>query len=159
MPALPLASPILGLTALSLAALACGAVTLRIYQRLELQNRTDGRDFAIAAGIGVFGLSLLGTVGNMLFGVAALLVVSGVSTPLLRTIATIRVNSATTRESRATIHSFLSQSEYAGEVLCGLLLAALAEYAGRPAALLGCAILFAGATLAALIDRQRRSET
>ena len=57
---------------------------------------------------------------------------------------------------KATVHSFLAQSEYLGELVCCLLLSLLARSAGIGYAIAGCAGLF-GATAALMIaSRSRR---
>lgn len=70
---------------------------------------------------------------------------------LTRTIGTIRVNRQTSGDVRATVHSFLAQAEYVGEIACGLAIAVVARFAGLSLALMTCGALFAVAIL--LIQR------
>jgi hypothetical protein len=93
--------------------------------------------------VGVVGLLVMARPAGAALGSAATLLVAGVTVPLARTIATIWVNAETTSDVRATVHSFLAQSEYLGELVCGVLLALLARAAGIGAAIAGCAVLFA----------------
>jgi hypothetical protein len=72
----------------------------------------------------------------------AVLLVTGVAAPLTRTVVSIWVNRLTTSDVRATVHSFLAQGEYAGEIVCGALIAVIARYAALPVTLLACAALF-----------------
>jgi MFS family permease len=74
---------------------------------------------------------------------AAVLLVAGIAMPLTRTLATIWVNRQTSADVRATVHSFLAQAEYVGEIACGLAIAVIARLAGLSPALLTCAALFA----------------
>jgi hypothetical protein len=89
-------------------------------------------------------------------GSAAVLLVAGITLPLTRTIGTIWVNRQTTGEVRATVHSFLAQAEYAGEIACGLAIAVIARLAGLSAALLTCGALFA---LTILLIRRLESDS
>jgi hypothetical protein len=70
-----------------------------------------------------------------------------------RTLGAIAVNRRTESGSRATVHSLLSQAEHAGEIVCGVVLAVLAVSSSTTAALLGSAVLLAGA--GALVARSR----
>ena len=121
--------PILWFTALSIIGLLLAAIVLRIAQR-RLDAVAARRDYALAALIGAVGLLVAALPAGPALGVAATLLVTGVTVPLTRTISTIWVNDETTSEVRATVHSFLAQSEYLGELACGLLLAQLARAAG-----------------------------
>ena len=79
---------------------------------------------------------------------------AGIAAPVTRTIGVVWVNRETTADVRATVHSFLAQAEYAGEIVFGLGLAALAALAGLPLTLVACAALFAAAIpLLRLADR------
>jgi MFS transporter, DHA3 family, tetracycline resistance protein len=139
--------PIVWFTALGVAGLAAGAAALRIAQH-RIEAVAARRDYALAATIGMLGLLALAIpdtspLGNAALGSAAVLLVVGIAIPLTRTITTIWVNHETTSDVRATVHSFLAQSEYLGEITCGLLLALLANVTTLGLALVGCAVLFA----------------
>ena len=80
---------------------------------------------------------------------------SGTAFPVTRTVGAIAINRRTASTSRATVHSLLSQAEHVGEIVCGLLLAALAISSSTTAALLGLAVLLADADAGALVARSR----
>ena len=95
----------------------------------------------------------MGVVGQLLFAnapgvaaaVAAVLLVSGIGYPVIRTAGVIWVNRRAVSAVRATVHSLLSQAENAGEVLFGLAFAVLAGAASTTVALTGSAVLLGGA--------------
>jgi hypothetical protein len=78
------------------------------------------------------------------------LLINGISLTVTRAVSVIWVNRRTTSEVRATVHSFLSQAECAGEIASGLPLAVVAQAAGVPAALMssGALITCVGAMVA-----------
>jgi hypothetical protein len=53
--------------------------------------------------------------------------VSGIAMTVTRAVGAIWVNRRTTSDVRATVQSFLAQVEYAGEILRGVVLGALAQ--------------------------------
>ncbi|MEV0231598.1 hypothetical protein [Nonomuraea sp. NPDC050786] len=63
-------------------------------------------------------LVLLDLASSLPLGVAAVITTKGIAMPLVRTVTTIWVNRHTDSDIRATTHSFLTQAEYAGEILC-----------------------------------------
>jgi hypothetical protein len=71
-------------------------------------------------------------------GSAAVLLVAGIALPLTRTIGTIWVNRQTSGDVRATVHSYVAQAEYIGEIVCGLTIAVVARFAGLSPALVTC---------------------
>jgi MFS family permease len=145
--------PIIWFTGLGVVGLIAGALTLRVFAK-----RIDGAhartDYAWAAVAGVVSMLMLAAARDPVVGAIAVVLVSGIVTPLTRVISTIWVNARTTADIRATTHSFLAQLEYLGEIVCGLGIAALAQLTDVPIALAGCAMLF-GAT-AALMKRDFR---
>src|SRR5262249_37750912 len=70
--------------------------------------------------IGVLGLLLLAAAPNAFAGMVAVLVVDGVCSPVTRWVSVIWLNRRSTSDVRATVHSFMSQAEYVGEVSLGL---------------------------------------
>jgi hypothetical protein len=134
--------PIVWFTALGIVGLLIAAIVLRMAQK-RLEAIAARRDYALAALVGTGGLLLAAVPAGPALAGAATLLVTGVTVPLTRTISTIWVNAETTSDVRATVHSFLAQSEYLGELVCGLLLALLARAAGLGPAIVGCAVLFA----------------
>jgi hypothetical protein len=143
--------PVIWFTGLGVVGLIVGAVTLRVFGR-----RVDGdharTDYAWAAVAGVVSMLMLALARDPVVGAIAVVLVSGVVTPLTRVISTIWVNARTTADIRATTHSFLAQLEYLGEIVCGLGIAAIARLTTLPMALGACAVLFAAT--AVLMRRQ-----
>jgi MFS family permease len=145
--------PIVWFTALGLVTLVFGALALRI-----VEARIDGVGaarwlYAAACVAGAVGLLVLAQAPNDLLGMAGVLLMAGVATPVTRSVSTIWVNRRVTSDVRATVHSFLSQAETFGEIIFGLALGALAQSAGIPAALTGSALLLAVTAL--LVGRSR----
>jgi MFS family permease len=136
------ADPLVWFTALNVAALLVGAVALRIAESRLHGARAARRGYAVACAAGAAGVVLLTLAPDAVTGGAAVLLVAGVASPLTRVIATVWVNEQTTDDVRATVHSFLAQAEYAGEISCGLAIA-LAATAGPHRALLTAAALLA----------------
>jgi hypothetical protein len=134
--------PVVGFAVLGVLALLVGAAALRLVER-RLGGNADRRDYVLAATAGAAGLLLLAGAPDAVSGSAAVLLFAGIANPLTRTIGTIWVNARTSGDVRATVHSFLAQAEYLGEITCGLAIAAIAHRAGLPAALAGGAVLFA----------------
>lgn len=102
---------------------------------------------AVAVGVG-----LLAFAG--LLGIAALgLVLQGGASFATQPLVTTWTNSFAENESRATVHSFMGQSEAFGEILGGVALGIVAELAGVPTAMTVSMVLFAGAGLLAMTAR------
>ena len=142
--------PVLWYTALGILAVAVGVVALRL-----VEARLDGvgvarRVYALACFIGVLGLIVLAYAPDALIGSAGVLLVSGIAFNVTRAVSVVWVNRRTTSDVRATMHSFLSQAESAGEIVSGFALAVLAQAAGSSAALVtsGALVAFAGAMVA-----------
>ena len=121
--------PLWWFTALSLVALLVGALALRSVESRMDNAVTARRGYALACAAGVVGLAGLAVAPEDLSGGAAVLLVAGIALPLTRTIGTILVNQQTTGDVRATVHSYLAQAEYAGEIICSF---AVALVAGPP---------------------------
>jgi hypothetical protein len=135
--------PVAWYTALGVLTLLVGAAALRVVERHIDGARTVLRGYVIACAAGVVGAVGLAGAPEELSGSAAVLLVAGIAMPLTRTLATIWVNRQTSADVRATVHSFLAQAEYVGEIVCGLAIAAVARLAGLSPALVACAALFA----------------
>jgi predicted MFS family arabinose efflux permease len=86
--------------------------------------------YALACLIGTLGLAVLAFAPDALIGGIGVLLVSGISFSVTRTVSVVWVNRRTTSDMRATVHSFLSQAESVGEVLGGFSLAVVARAAG-----------------------------
>lgn len=137
------ANPVIWYTALGVLTLLVGAAAFRLVEPHVEDVRKTLWGYVAACGIGAVGLVGLAGAPEKVSGSAAVLLVAGIALPLTRTLATIWVNRETSSEVRATVLSFLAQAEYAGEIVCGLAIAALAHLWGLPLALVSCAALFA----------------
>jgi MFS family permease len=135
--------PVVWFTALGVLALLVGAAALRVVERRIDEVRTALRGYVIACAAGVVGAVGLAGAPEEVSGSAAVLLVAGIAVPLTRTIGTIWVNRQTSSDVRATVHSFLAQAEYVGEIVCGLAIAVVAGLAGLSPALVTGGALFA----------------
>ena len=139
--------PIVWFGALALVAAALGACSLRI-----VEARIDGAGVARSAyvgacAVGSAGLLLFAHAPSASWAVAGALLVRGLALPTIRVGATVMVNRRTASETRATVHSLLSQAENLGEVVFGLVLALVAGVASSAVTLSASAVLFAVAGL------------
>jgi hypothetical protein len=126
-------------------AFAVGALALR---RVEARIAGAGltrRVYAVACGIGTLGVLLLAAAPDVVSGSAGVLMVTGIAWTVTCAVAAIWVNRRTTSEVRATVHSFLAQMEYGGEIVCGAVLSVLAQATSITGALVGACALVAGA--------------
>jgi MFS family permease len=137
------ADPVAWFTALGVLTLVAGVAALRVVQRRIGDVTTTLRGYVVACTAGAIGVAGLAGAPEAVSGSAAVLLVTGIALPLTRTLATIWVNRQTSGDVRATVHSFLAQAEYLGEIVCGLAVAAIARVAGLSLALVTCAALFA----------------
>jgi len=135
--------PVAWLTALGVLTLLVGAAALRIVERQIDDQGTALRGYIVACAAGAVGAIVLAGAPEEVSGSAAVLLVAGIALPLTRTIGTIWVNRQTSGDVRATVHSFLAQAEYVGEIVCGLAIAVVARLGGLSLALVTCAALFA----------------
>jgi MFS family permease len=135
--------PVAWFAALGVLTVLVGAAALRVVQPHIDGVRTALRGYVVACAAGVVGLVGLAGAREEVSGSAAVLLVAGIALPLTRTLGTIWVNRQTSGDVRATVHSFLAQAEYVGEIACGLGIAVIARFAGLSLALVGCAALFA----------------
>jgi SAM-dependent methyltransferase len=137
--------PILWFAAVAVVGASLGATMLLWVEARITGGRVARRTYVAACAIGTVGLVLFAHAPNALWAVAGALLVRGLSLPAVRVAGTILVNRRTTSDARATVHSLLSQAENLGEVVFGLLLAAVASRASSTATLVGSAVLFAAA--------------
>jgi len=117
-----------------------------------MTTKTSNRSTALQALVRSKGFERL----LIVTAVVAVLVASGVAMPLVRTVTTIWVNRRTSSDVRATVHSFLAQAEYGGEILCAGSLALLSGVVGAGGTFACTAGLFAASML--VIGLGRRAE-
>lgn len=154
--------PIVWFAALALVAATLGALTLLFMQARIAGVGVAKRTYVAACGIGTIGLVVFAHAPNPASAVAGALLVKGIAFPTVRIAGTILVNRRTPSEARATVHSLLSQSENAGEIVFGLALAAIASAASSTVMLMASAGLVAAAGLvvsAGRDDQQREGPT
>jgi MFS family permease len=137
--------PIIWFTGLGIAAFIAGALALRL-----LEAHIDGvgvarRVYVATCFVGALGLVTLASAPSFCLGGAGVLLVSGVALTVTRAVGVIWVNRGASSDVRATLQSLLAQAEYSGEILCGILLGALARFTTISAAFMCAAALFAGA--------------
>ncbi|MEO1059010.1 MAG: MFS transporter [Actinomycetota bacterium] len=144
--------PVLWFAAIAVVAAVFGAIALRI-----VEARIDGRGvvrrlYVAACAVGTVGLILFAFAPSAALAVVGALLVSGLSFPIIRVLGTIAVNRRTASQTRATVHSQLSQAENLGEVVLGVVIASVAT--GSPvtvlvvsASLVASAGLIAGSRL------------
>ena len=89
-------------------------------------------------------------------GVGAVLVLSGVAFPVVRTAGVVWVNRRTASAVRATVHSLLSRAETRGRSCSASPSAAVAGVVSSTATLIGSAALFAATTCIVQAVRPRR---
>jgi len=140
-------TPVVWLTALSVVTLLVGIPALRIVEARVHKLNVARIDYALAGLVGVVGLIILAMAPSAIVGSAGILLFSGIAVPLTSTLASIQVNRATSDNVRATVHSFLAQAEYLGEVFCGFGIGLIAKATNLPGALVACAALMGAASL------------
>jgi MFS family permease len=148
-------APIVWLMALGLVTLAVGALALRI-----VEARIDGvgvarRAYAAACFIGALGLIVLAHAPDDVTAMAGVLLVGGISLTVTRCVSVIWVNRRATSDVRATVHSFLAQAEYTGEISLGIALGILAQATSIAVAMLGSCALVACAGVLVVRSRAR----
>jgi MFS family permease len=137
--------PVLWYTALGILSFVLGAAALRL-----VEARIDGvgvarRAYVFSCLTGVVGLIVLACAPDGLVGSVGVLLAQGIAFTVTRAVSVIWVNQRVSSDVRATVHSFLSQAECAGEIASGFPLAALAGVAGIPTALFTSAVITASA--------------
>jgi MFS family permease len=139
--------PVLWFTVLGFLGLLAGATVLRVVEPHVDDERAALRGYVAACVAGAAGAVALAYAPEEVSGSAAVLLVAGIALPLTRTLSTIWVNRRTSAEVRATVHSFLAQAEYLGEIVCGVGIVVVAGLAGATPALVAGGALFAIAVL------------
>jgi MFS transporter, DHA3 family, tetracycline resistance protein len=149
--------PVVWYSAFGVASFVVGAAALRI---VEIRIHDPGaarRAYVLACLTGVLGLIVLATAPGGPLGGVGVLLASGVAFNVTRAVSVIWVNRRTVSEVRATVHSFLSQAECAGEVVSGVALAVLAQATGTVGVLIASAAIIA--VTGAMVARARAGRT
>ncbi len=135
--------PVIWFTVLAVMAVLVGAVAFHFVEKHIEGAQTARRGYIFASAVGAFGLLILAITPEKITASFAILFVAGIATPLTGTISAIWVNRQTSDNVRATVHSFLAQAEYLGEILLGIVIALTASQAGISSALITGSALFA----------------
>jgi len=150
--------PVLWYTAVGICTLAAGSIALRLVQARIDGVGTARRMYTLACFIGVLGLLVIASAPNALIGGTGVLLVSGITVNVTRTVSMIWVNRRTSSSVRATMHSVLDLAEAIGQIGGGFTLAVIAGAAGMSMTLLTSAALMAfTATMVALSHADRAS--
>jgi MFS transporter, DHA3 family, tetracycline resistance protein len=145
--------PIPWYTGILIVAFGVGALGLRFVEARIHGPGVARRTYALACALGGAGLVVLARAPDAIVGGLGVVLASGIAFNVTRAVSVVWVNRRTTSDVRATVHSFLSQAECAGEVVGGAGLALVARTAGISATLITSGILFACA--AAMVARSR----
>ncbi len=154
-----LSQPIVWLTALNIITLLAGVAALKIVEPRVHGLVTARRDYIFACLVGAVGLMFIGLIPSFAPVFIGIILMDGVSGKLTRTLASIQVNNATTDNVRATVHSFLAQCEYLGEIVLGLGIAVLARRSGSTAFVGGAIIMLITALLIMRLRSTRRVDS
>jgi hypothetical protein len=139
--------PVVWFTVLGVAGLVVASLAIRaVEHRIETEG-TPRRVLMLACAAGVLGMLALAHAPNLAVGIAGSMIVSGVAWSLIRSVSSIWVNRRATSDVRATVQSFLGQTESIGEITGGLVMAVLAQTASITVALTLSAALIAAAGL------------
>lgn len=139
--------PLVWFTALGVALLFVGASALRIVERRIEREGVPRMALIVSCLSSAVGLLLLAHAPNDEVGIAGVVLVGGVGWTLIRSVSTIWVNRRTPSDVRATVHSFLGQTESVGEISGGIVMAVLAQSASITVALTASAGLIALAAM------------
>ena len=137
---------VLWYTGLSVAGSLAGVLVLRLADR-HLTGAAVRQVYAVSCLAGAAGLVLLALAPDALAGCAGVILARGVAVNVSMTAGVVWVNGRTTSDVRATVHSLLTQAEYAGEIGGGAGLAAIAAAGGPGRTLIAAAGLWALASL------------
>ena len=132
-----------------------GAIALRLIERRIEGPGATRRAYALGCLAGVSGLVMLALAPNVIIGGIGLILTSGVAFSVTRAVSVIWINRRTTSDVRATVHSFLSQAETAGEIVGGLALLLTARSAGMSATFIASGALITGVGALIAIPRIR----
>ncbi|MDH5521924.1 MAG: MFS transporter [Acidimicrobiia bacterium] len=138
--------PIVWFTVLGVAMLLVGAMALRVVEARINREGAPRLALLIACLAGAIGMLTLAHAPNEVAGIAGTMLVGGVAWTVIRAVSSIWVNRRTTSDVRATVQSFLGQTESIGEIAGGVVMAIVAQAASITVALTASAgLLLLGA--------------
>ena len=141
---------------LGLVMLLAGAVVLHLIETRIGGSAVGTREYASACALGAAGLLVLAQAPNAATAAVGILLVGGLSLTVLRVVGAIWVNRRTASDVRATVHSFLAQAEYLGEIFVGFGLAFLARTTTVTVALTAAALIMMATGALVLLARSGR---
>jgi hypothetical protein len=151
--------PAVSYAAAGILSAAAGASALRLVEARIERAGAARRAYALGCLAGASGLVILAFAPDLIVGGIGLLLASGVSSSVTRAVSVIWVNRRTTSDIRATVHSFLSQAETAGEIVGGLVLLVTAQATGMPATFIASGAFIASVGVQITIPRARSGTT
>ncbi len=148
-------NPVLWYTALGIFSFGVGVLALHFVEARIEGVGVARRTYALTCFVGTLGLMVLAYAPSAVLGSVGVLLVSGISFNVTRTVSVIWVNRRTPSDIRATMHSFLSQAESFGEIIGGAALAGIAKLTGIVPTLVASAGMVA---LAGLVVARSRAD-
>jgi MFS family permease len=131
--------------AIALVAAGTGVVALSWVEARIGGAGAARRAYVVAAATAACGVVVFAHAPSFDVAIAGSLLVSGIGLPTIRVASTVAVNRRSSGDVRATMHSLLSQSENLGEIVCGVVLAAVASQTSPTVTLTASAVLVAAA--------------
>ncbi len=135
--------PIVWYTALGLLTLLTAAFVLRLVEAWIDGTGVAQRIYVAGCALGMTGLLVVAHAPNSVTAAVGVLIVGGMSLTVLRVVGVIWVNRRVSADVRATVHSFLAQAEYFGEIIIGFILALFARATTVPTAMTCAAVVMA----------------
>lgn len=103
------------------------AASLFVLESRSNHAKVSAAPYVAACCSGATGLALLAHAPTLEIAAIGILITGGIGLSVTRALSVIWVNHRATSDVRATVHSFLAQAEYFGEVVVGFALATLAR--------------------------------
>lgn len=121
---------VLAYTVVLLVAFLFGAGALRVLETRIHREGVAEWTYVAQCLLAALGLVVLAYAATAAIGSIGVIVAYGIAFNVTRAVSVVWINRRVTSDVRATVHSFLGQSEYLGEVLAGFGLAGIAKAAG-----------------------------
>lgn len=150
------AEPIVWLAALSIGALLLGAIALAILTRTLSGSPRYATLYGLGAAVGVLGFTSFVTAPGVEMAMIGVLAVTGIAMTVMRTISSIWANEHAASYVRATIQSFLSLAENAGEIALGFSLALVAQFLGIDGAVIAGGVVLSVTTFLVITGGQTK---
>jgi hypothetical protein len=118
------------------------AISMKVIEKGVGKKYSSRLVLILSCGCGALGLVFLALTPILTMGIIGVLISSGIALPVGRAVTTIWLNQRSESRIRATMHSFFSQAESIGEIICGVFIAGVASKAGVSGALISASLLF-----------------